>query len=104
MIGPRNHNRNLGSVVAQGHANAHPKFNRGHLLEASGFIFGCPGSGRLPLHTLEKDVFLPVKMLIGVKDVPSPMMNPTRYFRNKSRLIGAVKQGDDRTVHGVDVY
>jgi hypothetical protein len=48
-----------------------------------------------PLHPLKENIFIPVKVLVGMQDIASTLMNPPSRPRDQPGLIRAMKQSDD---------
>jgi len=54
---------------------------------------------RLPLHPLEENIFIAVKVLVGMQDIAPTLMNPPSRPRDQPGLVWTMKQGDDRGTH-----
>ena len=100
VIGFGYHQGHLGPVVAQRDAHRHSEFPLSEGDEGFGILPGLMAGCRVPLHPLKKDVFLTVEVLVGMQNVPAPVMNPTRNLGHDPRLIRPVKEGNDGWAHG----
>ena len=58
---------------------------------------------RAPLDPLEKNIFLTIKMLIGMQNITTMFMYPASNFGHYARLIWTVKQSNDRTFHNAKI-
>jgi hypothetical protein len=99
MIGFGHHEGNTGPLVASREPDLHPQFPRHQLPKGTHFFFdGMIGCG-LPLHPLKENIFIPVKVLVGMQNIAPTLMNPPSRPRDQSGLIRTMKQGDDRRTH-----
>ena len=93
------HQGNAGPLIASCKPDLHPQFTRHQLFEGTHFFFdGMIGCG-LPLHPLKENIFIPVKVLVGMQDIAPTLMNPPSRPRYQSGLVRTIKQGDDRGTH-----
>jgi hypothetical protein len=77
MICFADHQSNSGSVIAPGQAYLHAEFSLYQIPKYFHFFFEGMGSTWLPLYPLEENIFVPVKVLISMKYISSPLMDPT---------------------------
>jgi len=82
MICFADHQSNSGPVIAPGQAYLHTEFSLYQILKQFHFFFEGMGSAGLPLHPLEENIFIPVKVLISMEYISSPLMDPTSSPRN----------------------
>jgi hypothetical protein len=99
MIRLGHHEGNAGPLVASCQPDLHPQFTRHQLPEGTDFFFDGVIRCGLPLHPLEENIFIAVKVLISMQYIAPTLMNPASRPRYQSGLIRAMKQGDDRQAH-----
>jgi hypothetical protein len=89
------HQGNAGPMVGSRQPDLHPQFTCHQLPKRTHFFFDrMIGCGQ-PLHPLKENIFIPVKVLVGMQDIASTLMNPPSRPRDQPGLIRAMKQSDD---------
>lgn len=92
VIGLGNHEDDSRSIVSKRHARLHAQVVSSHNDEPFGLGFLRTTLDNVPFNSLKENVFLLVKVLVGVYDVATALVNPPRNLRHYSRAVGTVQQ------------
>ena len=93
------HQGNAGPLIASCKPDLHPQFTCHQLPKRTDFFFDGVIRCGVPLYPLEENIFIAVKVLIGMQDIAPTLMNPPSRPRYQSGLVRTMKQGDYRGTH-----